>query len=126
MFNNNIEACLAKLKWNIQSVIIFSNCPYFSHQPSIGLRPVHMIPGELIALGQLTDPGVNFASAHGLTPVTADMSFSLHRETSRDGLPIVQHRVTRLAEVTFLHVNRMQKLSWGKSSLAHAHYSCSE
>ena len=40
---------------------------------------VHMIPGKLIAPGQLTDPGVNFASVHGLTPVTVHMSFSLHR-----------------------------------------------
>ena len=38
-----------------------------------------MIPGQLIAPGQLTDPGVNFASAHGLTPVTVHMSFSLPR-----------------------------------------------
>ena len=29
--------------------------------------------------GQLTDPGVNFASVHGLTPVTVHMSFSLPR-----------------------------------------------
>ena len=36
-----------------------------------------MIPGQLIAPGQLTDPGVNFASVHGLTPVTVHMSFSL-------------------------------------------------
>ena len=41
------------------------------------LGPVHMIPGQLIAPGQLTDPGVNFASVHGLTPVTVHMSFSL-------------------------------------------------
>ena len=41
--------------------------------------PVHMIPGQLIAPGQLTDPGVNFASVHGLTPVTVHMSFSLPR-----------------------------------------------
>ena len=36
-----------------------------------------MIPGQLIAPGQLTDPGVNFASVHGLTPVTVHMKFSL-------------------------------------------------
>ena len=36
-----------------------------------------MIPGQLIALGQLTDPGVNFASVHGLVPVTVHMSLSL-------------------------------------------------
>ena len=38
-----------------------------------------MIPGQLIAQGQLTDHGVNFASVYGLTPVTVHMSFSLHR-----------------------------------------------
>ena len=82
-----------------------------------------MSPGQLIALGQLTDPGVNFVLVHGLTPVTVYMSFCCWPgATSRGGLPIVQHRVTRLAKVTFLHVNRMQKVAWGKSSLAHAHY----
>ena len=35
-----------------------------------------MIPGQLIASGQLTDPGVNFASVHGLTSVTVHMNFS--------------------------------------------------
>ena len=43
------------------------------------LGPVHMIPGQLIASGQLTDPGVIFASMHGLTPVTVHLSFSLPR-----------------------------------------------
>ena len=81
-----------------------------------------MIPGQLIAPGQLTDPGVNFASVHGLTPITVHMSFRCSGATSRGGLPVVQHRVTRPAEVTFLHVNRTQKLPRGKSSLAHAHY----
>ena len=52
--------------------------------------PVHMIPGQLIAPGQLTDRGVNFSSVHGLTPVGA---------TSRGGLPVVQHRVTRRGNV---------------------------
>ena len=77
-----------------------------------------MILGQLIAPGQLTEPGVNFASVHGLTSVTVHTSFS----TSRGGLLVVQRRVTRLAEVTFLHVNRMQKLPRDKSSLAHVHY----
>ena len=36
-----------------------------------------MIPGQLIAPGQLTDSRVNFASVDGLTPVTVHMSFSL-------------------------------------------------
>ena len=36
-----------------------------------------MISGQLIPPGQLTDPEVNFASVHGLTPVTVHMSFSL-------------------------------------------------
>ena len=85
-----------------------------------------MIPGQLITPGQLTDPGVNFASVHGLTPVTVHMSFSCPGATSRGGLPIVQHWVTCLAEVTFLHVNRTQKLRRGKSNLAHGHYQCLE
>ena len=55
------------------------------------LGPVHMVSGQLIAPGQLTDP-------------------------------VVQHRVTRLAEVTFLHLNRTHKLPWGQLSLVHAHY----
>ena len=38
-----------------------------------------MIPGQLIASGQLTDLGVNFASVHGLTLVTVHISFSLPR-----------------------------------------------
>ena len=65
--------------------------------------------------GQLTDPGVNSASVHGLTPVTVHMTFSLLRGN-------FERRVTRLAEVTYLHANRTQKLRRGKSSLAHAHY----
>ena len=43
------------------------------------LGPVHMIPGQLIASGQLTDPRVNFASVHGLMSVTVQMNFSLRR-----------------------------------------------
>ena len=86
------------------------------------LGPVHMIPGQLIAPRQLTDPGVNFASVHGLTPVTVHMSISLPWGNFKRRLPDVQHRVTRLAEVTFLHVNRTQMLPWGKNSLAHAHF----
>ena len=80
--------------------------------------PVHMIPGQW----QLTDPGVNFASVHGLMPVTVHMSFSLPWGNLERRLPVVQHRVNRLVEVTFLHVNRTQKLPRGKSSLARAHY----
>ena len=38
-----------------------------------------MIPGQLIASEQLTDPGVNFALVHGLTSVTVHMNFSLPR-----------------------------------------------
>ena len=52
------------------------------------LGPVHMIPGQPIAPRQLTDPGVNFTSLHGLTPVTVHMSFSLPRDN-------FERRVTR-------------------------------
>ena len=50
---------------------IETRCPIYG--------PVDMIPGQHIASGQLTDPGVNFASVHGLMPVTVHMSFSLPR-----------------------------------------------
>ena len=36
----------------------------------------------------ITDPGVNFASVHGLTPITVHMSFSLPRDD-------FERRVTR-------------------------------
>ena len=38
-----------------------------------------MILGQLIGPGQLTDLGVNFASVHGLAPVTVHIGFSLPR-----------------------------------------------
>ena len=77
-----------------------------------------MILGQLIAPGHLTDPGVNFASVHGLMLVTTvHMSFRCPGATSRDGLHIVQHRVTCLAEVTFLPVNRTQKLPAARVAL---------
>ena len=50
------------------------------------LGPVHMIPGQLIASGQLTDPGVNFASVHGLISVTVHMNFLLAAGQLRDPL----------------------------------------
>ena len=67
------------------------------------LGPVHMILGQLIASGQLTDPRVNLASVHGLTSVTVHMNFSLPWGNFESW-----HQVTGLAKVTFLHVNRMQ------------------
>ena len=108
-------------RWEIPFSFVFldftSTC---GEQP---LRPVHMIPGQLIALRKLTDPGVNFASVHGLMSVTVHMTFFLcPRATSRGGLPIVQHQVTGLANVIFLHVNRAQKLPGGNSSLAYAYH----
>ena len=56
-----------------------------------------MIPGQLIALGQLTDPGVNFASVHGLVPVTVHMSLSLRQGNFE-------------RQVTLAEVNRTLKL----------------
>ena len=46
-----------------------------------------MIPGQLIAPRQLIDLGVNFASVHGLAPVTVHISFSLPLGDLRGGLP---------------------------------------
>ena len=56
------------------------SCPratfeFCSHGEKLG--PVRMIPGQLIGPEQLTDPWINFASVHGLTPVTVHICFSL-------------------------------------------------
>ena len=56
-----------------------SLCRRVSEAAKTHLGPVHMNPGQLIAPGQLTDPGVNFASVHGLKPVTVHMRSSLPR-----------------------------------------------
>ena len=58
----------------------------------LDLGPVHMILGQLIAPGQLTDPGVNFASVHGLMPVTVHMSFSwlFSMWTERKSCPVAR------------------------------------
>ena len=57
----------------------FILCISLNLKSNVYLGPVHMIPGQLLAPGQLTDPGVNFASVHCLTPVTVHMRFSLPR-----------------------------------------------
>ena len=62
-------------KWAVKKVRLGRDS--FAALSTGDLGPVHMIPGQRIAPGQLTDPGVNFASVHGLTPVTVHMSFSL-------------------------------------------------
>ena len=83
-----------------------------------------MIPGQLIAPGQLTDHGVNFDPVRGLKPVTVHMSFSLPRDN-------FERRVTRCTtpgnppcrgNFSPCEQNVTQKLPRGKSSLAHAHY----
>ena len=62
-------------RWEITFSFIFqefvSTC---EEQP---FRACSHALGQLIALGQLTDPGVNFASEHGLTFVTVHMNLSL-------------------------------------------------
>ena len=81
-----------------------------------------MIPGQLIAPGQLTDPGVNFAMVHCLTPVTVHMSFSLPGSN-------FERRLTRCTTPgnppcrgNFSPCEQNAKVPRGKSSLAHAHY----
>ena len=54
----------------------------------LSLRACSHDPGTTHCPGQLTDPRVNFASVHGLTPVTVHTSFSLPRGNS-------ETRVTR-------------------------------
>ena len=44
------------------------------------LGSLHMIPGQLIASGQLIDPGVNIASVYGLTSVTVHINLFAPRQ----------------------------------------------
>ena len=81
-----------------------------------------MIPGQLIAPGQLTEPGVNFDLVHGLTPVTVHMSFLLPRGNFER---LVTRRTTPgnpPCRGNFSAREQNEKLPRGKSSLAHAHY----
>ena len=65
-----------------------------------------MIPGQLVAPWQFTVPGINFASVHGLTPVTVHMSFCYPRATSRGGLKWVrQVYVCEFLHTTLIQVN---------------------
>ena len=48
-----------------------------------------MIPGQLITPGQLTNPGVNFASVHGLTPLNCSHEFFIASGQLREaGYPL--------------------------------------
>ena len=84
--------------------------------------PVHMIPGHLIALGQLTDPGLNFASVHGLTPVTVHMSFPLPRGNFERRITGCTTSGSPPCRRNFSPREQNAKLARGKSSLPHAHY----
>ena len=81
-----------------------------------------MILGQLIASGQLTDPGVNFASVYGLTPVTIHMSFSLPRGNFERRGTLCTTPGNPPCRGNFSPSEQNAKLPRGKSSLAHAHY----
>ena len=86
------------------------------------LGPVHMILGQLIASGQLTDPRVNFASVHGLTSVTVHMNFSLPRGNFERWVTHCTTPGNRPCQGNVSPCEQNSKLPRGKSSLAHAHY----
>ena len=90
-----LTGCTLKMTVSTQSVFIFSEYPYFD------LGTVHMNLKQLIAPGQLTDPGVNFASVHACT---VHMSFSLSRRSFERRITRCTTQAARLAEITFLHV----------------------
>ena len=64
-------------RWEIPFSFASKTLPLLAGNSVLG--PVHTIPEQLIALGKLTDPGVNSASVHGLTSVTVHTTFSLPR-----------------------------------------------
>ena len=86
------------------------------------LGPVHLILGQLIASGQLTDPRVNFASVHGLTSVTVHTNFSLPRGNFERWVTRCTTPGNRPCQGNFSPCEQNAKLPRGKSSLAHVHY----
>ena len=81
-----------------------------------------MIPGQLIASGHLTDPGVYFASVHGLTSVTVHTNFSLPRGNFERRVTSCTTPGNRPCQGNFSPCAQNAKVAPGKSSLAHAHY----
>ena len=86
------------------------------------LGHVHMIPGQLIASGQLTDPRVNFASVHGLTSVTVHTNFSLSRGNFERWVTSCTTPGNRPCQGKFSLCEQNAKLPRGKSSPAHVNY----
>ena len=82
---------------------------------------VHMIPRQLIAPGQLTDPWVNFASVHCLMPVTVHMSFSLPRDNFKRLVTRCTTPGNPPCRDNFSPCEQNAKVAPGKSSLAQAH-----
>ena len=78
------------------------------------LGPVHMIPGQLIASGQLTDPRVNSASVHGLTSVTVHMNFSLRQGNFERWVTRCTTPGNRLCQGNFSPCEQNAKVSQGQ------------
>ena len=81
-------------------------------------------PGVNIASGQLTDPGVSIASVHGLTSVTVHMNFSLPRGNFERQVTRCTTPGKRPCQGDFSPCEQNAKVApgQGKSSLAHPHY----
>ena len=112
----------AEITFSIAWIDVF----YFSfHDPQINLRKRLRTCPHDPGGRQLTHPVVNLASGARSDNCSHKFFVAPGQNWQLWGrLPIVQHRVNQLAEVTFLHVKRTQKLLRGKSSLARAHYWC--
>ena len=65
------------LPWEITFSLSSKMLPLLAGNSVLG--PINMLPGQLIASGQFTDPRVNFALVYGLTSVTVHMNLSLPR-----------------------------------------------
>ena len=94
--------------WEITFFLSSKTLPLFAGNSLLG--PVNMLLGQLIASGQLTDPGVNFASVYGLTSVTVHMNLSLPQGNFERHVTHCTIPGNQPCQGNFLHVNRMQKL----------------
>ena len=107
--------------WEIKFLLSSKTLPLLARNSLSG--PVNMFLGQLIASGQLTDPGVDFASVYGLTSVIVHMNLSFPRGNFEGRVTYCTIPGNRPCQSNFSPCEQNSKVApGGKSSLAHAHY----
>ena len=101
----NVISKRFKITWHVNYQCKYDEIYLNKMLTELPLEPVHMI------LGQLTDPWVNFASLHGLMPVTVHIRFLLPCGSFKRWIT-QQHWVTQLFKVTFFIWTERKYYPW--------------